>query len=157
MSTAKKTGFAVGMAAVVLLGLATGCGGGSDRSAWTWGCLTEADAGGAPAAAELATVPSGEIVRVWGETPAVVSLEVLGGGFTDIAPGVYAAGPDGTIATDDLLVDVSLCETESPDACAPIDATSIEITVLEDGARRVAYRATSVEGEEIEGSFVVGR
>ncbi|MDQ3034635.1 MAG: hypothetical protein M3Y87_19655 [Myxococcota bacterium] len=168
----KAKGIALGMVALALLATTTGCqriidgyrdgiggfvGGG-------WGSyLTEAEADGAPAHAELATVGSGQVVGVWSESrEAVVALEVLGGDFADVAAGNYAAGSDGMIVMGDLALEITLCDAPTPDevVCVPLDATSIEISLLEDGARRVSYRAALAEGVApvvIEGTFVVGR
>lgn len=170
MSKAKKTGVAVGMAALALLGLTTGCRGGASlfsndafRGNWSCSGLTAAESSGTPAYAELGTVPTGQIVRVWDERSRdAVALEVLGGDFTDVAPGVYVARADGTIVAEDLVVDVLRCEGEPMEEarCTAIDAATLDVEVLEDGARRIAYRATSIEDHgpvAIDGSFVVGR
>lgn len=163
MTNGKKVGIAVGMVALALAGLTTGCRSGSfHRSNWTWGCLTEAESAGAPAYAELASVPTGEVVRVWSEgAPGNVTLAVLGGAFGDVAPGAHAAGPDGVIVTEDLAVELLRCEGEAEDdLCTSVDAASIEVELLGDGARRVTYRGHVEEdgpARPIEGSFVVGR
>lgn len=173
MSKSKKMGIAVGMAALALLGLTTGCqgdwrrgfggfapSGGGCEGTYSGCSLIAADSGGAPAYAELATVATGQIVRVWDESPFEnVTLEALGGDFTEVAPGAYDAGPDGMIVAGDVTLDVLRCvgETEEEVVCAPIDAAAIEVDVLEDGARRVSYRGTSAEGAAIDGSFVMGR